>query len=99
MAKKKTKLPTLPRAKMPKVKPVAKLAKRAGIDPSALNTYLDKISKAKARHDHRVALNAQDTHLRNFGNAHLRAQTIANPNLAQAYFPGIADLPMPRPPR
>ena len=72
-------------------------ARTGVISAKKMNAYLDSLSKQRARHDHLVARNAEDRLLQQFANAHIRAQTMPNPRLVQTYFPGLADLPLPRP--
>jgi len=78
-----------------------KLPKRTGVlSAKQMNDYLDNVAKLRARNDHHVAQRAEDQLLRNFAEVQQRsAHGMYMPqNWQHAYFPGLADLPMPRPP-
>jgi hypothetical protein len=78
-----------------------KLPKRTGVlSAKRMNEYLDSLAKQRARYDHHVAQRAEDQLLRNFAEVQQRSAhgMLMPANWQHAYFPGLADLPMPRPP-
>ena len=91
-------LPVLPRAAAPAPK-ATPLPKSTGmLSAKRMNKYLDDVSKQRARYDHRVAQNAEDYLLRTYANMHQSAAHGLNlpANWQFGFFPGLADLPIPR---
>ena len=91
-------LQVLPRAAAPtpKVTPLPKIT--GMLSAKQMNKYLDDVSKQRARYDHRVAQNAEDHILRTYVRMHKAAAHGLNlsANRQFGFFPGLADLPIPR---
>ena len=93
----KTTKTTKPPAKSTKKPPLPpQMPLRTGLmSPVAMDKYMDAFVKNRQRNDFRVAQNAQDKLFRNFAHAHIRAQTVADPDFHMRYFPAFAELPIP----